>query len=135
MVKLLKCAKMASCWARESENLPTFRYQWADLWIYRSTNQAIDLATYQFTNLTNNQSANQSGYRPINLTIYQSINLPIYPSINPSANVWIYQSSYQSTNLEISHINALSIYRSTNLLDNEGSPSSYPISTTYSPHV
>ena len=39
-----KCDKMARFWERESEiNLPTPQYRWANLWTYRSTNQAIAL--------------------------------------------------------------------------------------------
>ena len=41
-------------------------------------------------------------------------------SIYKSTNVWIYQSNYQSINLAMYHIDALSVYHSIILLGNEG---------------
>ena len=84
--KTVTCGKMESWQARESENLPIYRYQWANLWIYQSTNQATDLEMYQFTNLPIYQSANLSGYQPISLPIYQSTALSIYPPMYGSTN-------------------------------------------------
>ena len=60
--------QMATQYARESENLPIYRYQRAGLRIYQSINQAVSLAMYQF----------------INLSIYQSIAQSIYQSNNKS---------------------------------------------------
>ena len=105
--KQLGALKTTSWKAREGEYLPTYQNPRTDLWIYQSTDQAINLAMYQFSYLSTYQPINLSIYRSINLTIDQSIDLSIYQFYNQSVcrsiNLSIYQSAdlsrYQSINL------------------------------------
>ena len=105
--KTVNCAKMARRQARESENLPIYRYRWGNLWIYQSIlsirlsiQQCINLSIYHSINISPNQSINLTTYQFSNLLSYQSINLMIHQSINRS----LYGSTIK-----------LSIYRSINV--------------------
>ena len=54
--KTVKRAKAERRCAREIEHLPIPQYQWVDLRVYQFINQAINPATYLFTDLSIYQS-------------------------------------------------------------------------------